>query len=235
MSHERLIYVALGDSIATGCLTYWASTDGYPAYIARALARRRPVQLQNHAVNGDTSGRLLWRLTHCQGLRRAIAQAGLITLSIGGNDLLHAASIPGFTSICSAKAWYGVNQFLQNYPRIIAEIRSLNRQAPLIAMTIYNPYCCSQNLGGAFCDRGLHEFTERCLAGINQLIETNTCDGYMVADVHSAFARYRFGRMGRVVALYPADGCFLLRNPHPTPCGHRLIAREHLKALDFTR
>lgn len=231
MQEKPLNYLALGDSIATGCLTYWAATDGYPVYLARQLARRRPVNLTNYAVNGDTSGGLLWKLTHLANYRRAVRNAGLITLSIGGNDLLRAASVPGFTSINKTMGRQGQACFLRHFPHIISTIRQLNPDATLVVMTIYNPYCSSRNLGGATCDRGLHELTERYLASINSAIWAGCGQDYAVADVHSTFFRYRFGRMNRVVSLYPSSG-FLLRNPHPSPYGHRLIARLHLQALE---
>lgn len=130
---RRLRYVALGDSIAfgIGSLTLF----GYPPRLAKALALRlhRYVRLQNRSRYGLTSTELLGLLEGSESLRRAVQSAGLITVNIGGNDLLQChydgACLPG-----------ALATFRTNWAGILREIRALNPGAPLLVLTLYNPY-----------------------------------------------------------------------------------------------
>ncbi len=227
MNQEPIRYLALGDSIATGSLTFFSSITPYPRYLANQLSQDsdHPVNLWNRGQNGLNSAQLLGMLGFDHRLRNMIKQADLITLSIGGNDLLKAAPIPGFNSIFHPVASQGVNQFLRSYPKIISTIRELNPSAMLACMTLYNPYCCG---GGPACDNGLHAKVEQYLEQMNALINNTTDPTTAIADVHSLFLSYCKGKMGQVVALYPVG---LLRNPHPTVMGHKLIARCHLDSI----
>ena len=229
---SKLKYLALGDSIATGTLTYFSSTKSYAWHLARALEQYNKsyggVIYKNMAVDGDSTGRLLWRLSNSELLRNLVSDADIITLSIGGNDLLKAASVPGFTSFDLSMARQSIHKFPQNWEKIIRIIRTLNPTAILLTMTIYNPYCASHSLSGCYLsDRGLHERVEKLLAPINDSILANQEAGYHVVDVYSEFQRFCCGQMGRVVCLYPNPGSYIMRNPHPTPWAHRYIGQLH--------
>ncbi len=233
---SKLRYLALGDSIATGTLTYFSSTQSYTWHLANALEEYyRPyggATYRNMAVDGDSTGMLLGRINSSETLRSLISGADIITLSIGGNDLLKAASVPGFTSLDLPRARQAIHSFPQNWERIIRTIRTLNPTAMLLTMTIYNPYSVSASLSGRYMsDRGLHEGVEKLLAPLNDTIVANQRAGYRVVDVYSAFQRFCHGQMGRVVCLYPASGGYIMRNPHPTPWGHRFIGRLHFQAF----
>ena len=230
---NHLNYLALGDSIATGTITYFSSTQSYARYLAGALGRYyKPLSYKNMAVDGDSTGRLLWRLSNNEVLRSLVSRADIITLSIGGNDLLRAASVPGFTSLDLPTARQAIYSFPQNWDKTIRTIRVLNPEAPLLTMTLYNPYCASSSLPGRYLsDRGLHEGVEKLLAPLNDTIVANQAAGYHVVDVYSAFRQFSYGQMGRVVCLYPSSGGYIMRNPHPTPWGHRLISRLHLETF----
>ena len=233
---SKLKYLALGDSIATGTLTYFSSTKSYAWHLARGLELyNKPyggVVYKNMAVHGDSTGRLLWRLNNSELLRSLVSEADIITLSIGGNDLLKAASVPGFTTFDLPKARQAIYKFPQNWEKIIRIIRTLNPTAILVTMTIYNPYCASHSLSGCYLsDRGLHERVENLLAPLNDTILANQEAGYRVVDVYSAFRCFCCGNMGRVVCLYPHSGSYIMRNPHPTPWGHRYIGQMHFDTI----
>ncbi len=227
MSQDPIRYLALGDSIATGSLTFFSSTTPFPRFLANQLSQDsgHPVTLQNYGRNGLNSAQMLQQLQFDNRLRNMIREADLITLCIGGNDLLKATPVPGFNSIFHPVAQQGVGQFLHSYPQIINNIRDTNPNATLITMTLYNPYCCAN---GPACDNGLHARVEQYLERMNGLILESAHPSMAVADVHSLFLSYCKGKMGQVVALYPVG---LLRNPHPTHMGHKLIARCHLDAI----
>lgn len=83
--------VSLGDSIARG---YGCQPEeAYGALLAEHLrgelpADRFTVRFLNNGVDGDTTGDLLRRLETGE-VRRAVEEADVVTLSIGGNNLLH--------------------------------------------------------------------------------------------------------------------------------------------------
>ena len=76
-------YLALGDSITRG-YGLENQADSFTEIVAKSL----DMSLQNLAVNGDTSADLL-KIVSDKGNKKAIENADLITISIGGNDLLH--------------------------------------------------------------------------------------------------------------------------------------------------
>jgi lysophospholipase L1-like esterase len=130
---RRLRYVALGDSIAFGIGSF--TLFGYPPRLAKALAPRlrRHIALQNRSRFGLTSTELLGMLEGSDHLRLAIQAAALITVNIGGNDLLQC----GYDGACLPGA---LSTYRANWEGILREIRALNPRATLMALTLYNPY-----------------------------------------------------------------------------------------------
>ncbi len=78
--------VALGDSIPYGG-SYCGYCRPYPSFLAASLARQsgHPVSVANLAVPGLTTARLLENLRTRATLRRAIAGADIVTITIGHN------------------------------------------------------------------------------------------------------------------------------------------------------
>ena len=81
---EQKSYVALGDSITTGYGLAKNETG-----FARQVADRNGYTLTNLAQDGATSSMLLTSLSNSE-VSSAIASADLITITIGGNDLMNA-------------------------------------------------------------------------------------------------------------------------------------------------
>lgn len=127
-------YVALGDSLAVGL---WATFNyGYvPRYRDWLVDNRYPqgVDLNNLGVSGWTSTDLLNALRTDDSMRRAVRGAEVITIDIGGNDLLDC-------NYDEAKLATALELYRSNWPAILAEVRSLNASAMLLVMDIYNPY-----------------------------------------------------------------------------------------------
>ncbi len=76
-------YVALGDSISTGYGLADKSTQGFTYLLADAL----DYELTNLAVDGNTAVGILAQLQQTS-YRDAVAGADLITITVGGNDLM---------------------------------------------------------------------------------------------------------------------------------------------------
>jgi len=229
---KDILYLALGDSIATGTLHNFARVTSYTGYLNHTLRKRGyRTRMVSLAQDGDTTHELLYKLGQTW-FQSWVRRADLITLSIGGNNLMRAASIPGFTSVCVPKAEAGVCAFCSDWEKIIEQLRALNPDCALITMTVYNPYNHTQNLGSGYrADCGLRELTERHLSKINGVIESQCRGRYRVADIHTLFDRFSHGEMGRVASLY-SSGLYILRNPHPTSYGHWLISRAHADVIE---
>lgn len=199
---RRLRYVALGDSIAfgIGSLTLF----GYPARLAKALSQRlrRRITLRNHALYGLTSAQILGLIEADERVRNAIRSAGLVTLNVGGNDLLHcdyqADCLPG-----------ALAEFQTNWEGILREIRLLNPRAPLFTMTLYNPYPLGDIRRPAVAEG---------IGALNRIIRDQ-----------SVLDRYGVTGVAELESRFAGQECnwtwfCLIKDPHPTDVGHAAIA-----------
>ena len=134
-------YVALGDSLAAGV---GDTSGGYVARYADDVAADLAlgVALQNLAVSGSTSGDLLATLTSDAGVRAAVAGADLVTLDIGGNDVLRGIFAFKNGTCGGADGQDCLRQAIAdvdaNWPSIGASLRALNAAAMMRTMTYYN-------------------------------------------------------------------------------------------------
>ncbi len=138
-------YTAIGDSLTTG---FGALPGNGFVPVYRRMAERRlraQVSLTNLGVNGLTTEGLEQRLKSDYHYRMAIRDADLITISIGGNDLIKAAKAaggrPGELSPLLQKA---LRNCKRNYGDIMGTITQLKaglRKPYIIRIVgLYNPY-----------------------------------------------------------------------------------------------
>ena len=83
---ETPSYVALGDSITTGYGLTNKETEAFPVLIAGETG----TTLTNLAEDGETSASLQTKLQTNESVKTAVAGADVITITIGGNDLMNA-------------------------------------------------------------------------------------------------------------------------------------------------
>ncbi|MBW4084107.1 GDSL-type esterase/lipase family protein [Paenibacillus sp. S150] len=138
-------YTAIGDSLTTG----FGALPGngfVPVYRRLAEGRLRvPIGAANLGINGLTTAALEQRLSRDAMFRQAIKDAEIITLSIGGNDLIKAAKAaslrPGDLSPALERA---LSECKRNFGNIMGSLRQLkngSRQAYIIRIVgLYNPY-----------------------------------------------------------------------------------------------
>lgn len=219
--HHCFQYTALGNSIAFGVgatINY-----GYVNYFRDFLATLFPcVNLNNRANSGFASSDLLHQLQTDTSTREAVKKADLITISIGGGDLLDCFPQPLPTiPACLSNA---VATFAQNWPLIMREIRKRNRShAEIFVMTVYNPFRG---------DDPNFNTAEVFIQQINNVIKANrsTCH-YKVVDVHADFlGQFTNTRQWRVCTWTHFCEVPIPPNPpdpHPTDSGHLEIARLH--------
>lgn len=227
-------YVSLGDSIATGTTDGFSSpTNPYVDQFESYLNDRYEIPVYRSAfeTDGDRTNELLSKLKTNTTIRNAVTAADVITVSIGGNNLMQAC-----------KTWYGYNffkpnisianqgyvDFVNQFDDIMLEIHTLNEDAKVIVMTLYNPYNIADDYMHTLVDN--YYFKADGL-GMNNLIQGYADDyNYLVADAFSAFDAYSNGQMGTVTLMYPAS---LFRNPHPTQFGQNLLFGLHQSAYEL--
>ncbi len=90
---HTLQYTALGDSIAfgIGATGFYGYVNYFRDFLATEFHR---VILTNQAVPGFTSTLLLLQLQQDSATRQAVKNANLITISIGGANLLNCIASP---------------------------------------------------------------------------------------------------------------------------------------------
>ncbi|MCF6464800.1 Ig-like domain-containing protein [Clostridium sp. Cult2] len=230
-------YVSLGDSIATGTIYPGKTITSYVSYFYEYIKSRNPgvnVNLTRLEKDGDRTNELLFKLNNDSNMITAVRGANVITICIGGNNLMQAAkssgSISGYdwNNINTTIADQGLSDFNTHWNQIINRIKYLNSNTVLIVNTTYNPYNTS--------DTTLHELVDSYLfrndgSGLNDTINNNTNLGYSVANVFAGFDYYS-SNMGSITYFYPRPWDIwgtLTRNPHPNAAGQNIIY-EYIKA-----
>lgn len=223
-------YTALGDSIAVGTGIVYNSNPNY-GYVDMLTQKDFDAgKTYDLAVNGLTSAGLLSTLTktadpNYSATRAAVIKANVLTISIGGNDLLQTliplyTKDPNFLSklstmnklILASKLMSNANSFGTNWQNIIKTIRALNPNAVIYVNTLYNPFKTSDSN---------FTFADVYIKTINNSIKKYPATyKYKIADVYTAFK----GKDGMIFGL---DGLVPL---HPTYQGYEVIYGLH-KAL----
>jgi lysophospholipase L1-like esterase len=135
---ERRILV-LGDSLARG--TGDETGKGFALDVLQAYRKRGPAELTNLGVGGSESPEVL-ALVKSPTVRARAAEADLIVVSVGGNDLSHAASAFGDASASGlADAVSDARgRFVENLREILRSLRESNPAAPILVVGLYDPF-----------------------------------------------------------------------------------------------
>lgn len=210
-------YTALGDSTAFGV----GATDnyGYVNYFRDFLRTGyRCVDLTNYAAPGFTSASLLNQLKEDATVRRSVKKADVITISIGGANLLNCViDGPDINDTCAAN---GVLTFIHDWPQILYQIRnSIGSRAEILVTTVYNPL-----IGAAPNYSKIDNYIQQINYVINNLAYRFMYD-YRVADVHEDFQGLFPDGSWKVCTW--THSCEPTPDPHPTNSGHIEIARLH--------
>ena len=204
-------YTAIGDSLTTG----FGALPGngfVPVYRRMAENRLRSnVISTNLGVNGMTSSELEQRLRRNSMTREAIRAADIITLSIGGNDLIHAAkSAARQPGNLSAELRRSLQECKGNFAAImnmLMQLKAGTRRPFIIRIVgLYNPY--PQVVGATEWVRQFNQYASQ--------YSSRVC-GF--ASIYSEFAAN-----GR--------GLLSIDHLHPNGRGYRVIA-DKLDTLGY--
>lgn len=133
-------YLALGDSLTRG-VGDETQEYGYTIRLQKELEKWsavNQVELDNRGKNGRRSDQLL-ALLQKGHYDEEIAEADLITLTLGGNDVMKVVKKHLF-SMQKSMFDKQMPKFTANYEDIMAEIRMRNPEVPIVLVGFYNPF-----------------------------------------------------------------------------------------------
>lgn len=129
-------HLVLGDSLAKG---YGSTQGGYVQIASNQIGEQlhKPITVENLGVNGLTTDRLV-QMIHSEEVQQKIKNSNLITISIGGNNVLrlnrNVGVIDGIKVLNTEKG-----RFEKDLKEIVNTIRSINPNALLVLSELYNP------------------------------------------------------------------------------------------------
>jgi lysophospholipase L1-like esterase len=173
-------------------------------------------------LKGIKTGDLLFQISVDQKVRRSIKNADIVTISIGGNNLLACAS-DNYSSIDDVCAGNGVSDFKDDFKQILGIIKDLNPNAKIKTLNLYNPYKDDPNDPN---EKALYDQANHYISEINnEMIDQTLVFDYIIIDVYSNFSG-QFDDKTFKVELY-THFFEAKRDPHPTDLGHQTIAELH--------
>ena len=242
------LYVALGDSLAWGDGASDPATTSYVPLMADYFAGTSNGGAKNSvnlAVRGETTDSFI-----AGQMNSALAaildpstDTRVVTLSIGGNDLLNLLNEP--TDVCvinpaSLECQVGLAQALgevaANYPTVMGTLAFALANDPgtekVFVLTLYNPFGGTGSPFEAAVDQGLlgADFTVDCAAaqanpmnaGLNDIVScTSTFFGATVVDGFQVIGD------NALALTHIGDPGF---NIHPNDAGYAAIAKAHRRA-----
>jgi lysophospholipase L1-like esterase len=235
-AQSTVLYTALGDSIGFGLFA--PIGDGYVPTYERFIEADSGsgVTAVNLSVPGWTSTDLLREVRGNLLFRLSVATSTIVTVNIGGNDLLGGRgsykdrTCGGADNQDCLRAGIGV--FTANFNAILAEVRSLrgSRNTIIRTMDVYNPYVNEDRAQDTWPDDQGNDFQvlKPYIEAINgQIVSTAASRNIPCARAYLAFN-------GPNGDIDPSDrGLIAFDGLHPSGSGHRLIA-DLLRGLGYS-
>lgn len=225
----------LGDSISTGY-----GLDENELSYGDYLRNYFNAELDNFAVNGRQTSELISQLEEDSIAVSSVANADIVCVSIGGNDVLHifedaVYELGGITQSPQNGSFQLSPEFIQqflmkyssgfgsaaaqaakNLETISEKIAEINPEAEIVFQTIYNPFESDDETINNIL-KPLKTYTSLYLGTINNAVREQNVS---VADIAKKFSEN--------VWLYTNIGEFDI---HPNNVGHMLIAEEIVQML----
>ncbi|WP_277584335.1 GDSL-type esterase/lipase family protein [Psychrobacillus antarcticus] len=175
--------VGLGDSLTKG-VGDELKREGYLGRLQLHFSQYKGIKdvpLTNTAKRGRRSDQLL-RMLKNDEIDHQIQKANIITLTIGGNDIMNVVKKDLF-NLKVETFEKELEKFERNYDQILQEIREINSTAPIIIIGLYNPITIVTDEKSEF-DQILNNWNETiqevafsdsnaCYVPIDHLFDTN--------------------------------------------------------------
>ncbi|WP_261807478.1 SGNH/GDSL hydrolase family protein [Lapidilactobacillus luobeiensis] len=223
---SKIHYVAIGDSLTFG-LGDASESGGYVPLVKSQLADNDDLTIQsdNFGKSGDTSTQVYQRIVKSKEIQQGLAQADLITMTVGANDLMHIIK-KDVMNMDLEKVKTGQKVYQKNLDRLIKEIRKYNAKAPLVVASIYNPfYVYFPQITAMKTSMGLwNETTQTVLHDYQQTYYVDI-DTVMTQPSGSILAGNKTGKDAYNPYLYTED------HFHPNNRGYQAIAGRFVKKI----
>lgn len=138
---EVIRYTAIGDSLTEG-IGDLTNSGGFVPLVANDLQEQyhlNGVQTDNFGKNGDRSDQILKRIKKNEDIQKGLAAADLITLTVGGNDLMKVIKGDVFR-LTKDSFKKPLKSYQKEVEKLLTEIRKYNEEAPIYVLGIYNPF-----------------------------------------------------------------------------------------------
>lgn len=189
LNHRPLDYVAFGDSLAQGYPYYTENKAySYTDFIYKQLNNmeeyKNKVSYTNYGISGFTSSDLLTQISD-HDVSLTVSKADIITINIGGNDMLRALnkySLDDYESILGT-----IDKYADNLVEIFTQLRGKNPTAHIYMSNLFMPSIKDE--------KNIDYDKARYIVSYLNRIITNTSKPYniKVVQVESIFKGHEYG------------------------------------------
>lgn len=140
LTQKRLNYVAIGDSLTEG-VGDQTNQGGFIPLLSNAISEISDVNVvsQNFGVAGNTSTQIYKRMTKEKKIQSAIKKADVITITVGGNDVMKVIRTQ-LTNLTENSFEKPAQTYQKQLTKIFDFIRDNNPNAQVYVLGIYNPF-----------------------------------------------------------------------------------------------
>ncbi|MDN6029970.1 MAG: SGNH/GDSL hydrolase family protein [Lactococcus plantarum] len=140
LAHQRMNYVAIGDSLTQGVGDKTAQ-GGFVPLLAHELDDTYDVSVvfQNFGVAGNTSKQIYNQITKQTKIQSALKKSDLITLTVGGNDVMKVIRT-NLTNLSESSFDQPALEYQKQLNDLLIYIRQQNKDAQVFVLGIYNPF-----------------------------------------------------------------------------------------------
>ncbi|SCW44276.1 Lysophospholipase L1 [Streptococcus equinus] len=133
-------YVAVGDSLTEG-VGDTTNQGGFVPLLSQAMTNTYNYQVtySNYGISGNTSQQILSRMTKQEAIQKSLAKADMMTLTVGGNDVM-AVIRKHLTQLSVSTFKKPATAYQKRLRQIIELARSENEDLPIYVLGIYNPF-----------------------------------------------------------------------------------------------
>lgn len=139
---ESIHIIALGDSLTRG--TGDSQGKGYVGSLLGMLEKKsnEKILLSNLGIKGQTSVQLANQVKQNE-IKRQVQKADVVLITIGGNDLFRGGQ--GLIDMSPESLQPIEKQFNENLISILKDLRSINENASIFLIGLYNPFIELEN------------------------------------------------------------------------------------------
>jgi len=233
---KNIHYTAVGDSLTEG-VGDTLKSGGFVPLVAQALEEDYPVQsveIDNYGVSGDRSDQILKRIKQDEKLQEDVTSADIITLTVGGNDIMKVIKNNVF-GLKTSSFKRPMKNYQAHLTEIFKQMRSLNKTAPIYVVGVYNPFYINfpditemqtiiENWDDA-TKKVISQESNAYFVAINDTISKGTEDSNALHVTEDSTDNDGDLNTVRNKALYEED------NFHPNTTGYQLMTREIMQVI----